>query len=438
MGVIAGAVALASILAGLGVALWQARVARAERALAQRRFDEARRLIQTVIFDIQPKLGAVPGTTPLRKDLIESTLKYLEALAKDAGDNPALLRELAGSYVQLARVQGDANTSNVGDSEGARTTLAAAEALTERLLAADPTGPESLRQAIAVRRQLASHWQVARDYSRAEAEARRALALAERLVAMQPRDPKARKDLADSLFSVANITDSVETYARSREVYESLLQETPDEPRHRRAVALIHKYVASIHYEKGDHRSALDLMLKARQIDESLLAARPEDPTAQMDLAIDLSQLSEGYSKLGDLPLAVSTMAESMAMRERIVAANPADARALDRLAYALRALARLREKAGDVAAARRDYERSAGIDRDLRGRAYARESVSERLAGTTLALGEIETRAGREAAACGNYREAAALYAELPGTASPWHKEQAGKSRRLAAACGG
>ena len=138
----------ASLVGGIVTTTRQAR-------LAQRRFDEARRLIHTVIFDIQPKMGAVPGTTALRKDLIESTLKYLEALTRDAGDNPALLRELAASYVQLARVQGFQGESNVGDTQAARRTLGEAEKLVERLLKLDPNGPESLHEAVSLERYLA-------------------------------------------------------------------------------------------------------------------------------------------------------------------------------------------------------------------------------------------------------------------------------------------
>src|SRR5262245_14032584 len=153
----AATAAAVSLLAGFGVAMWQAREARAERAVTQRRFDEARRLIRTVVFDMQPKLGAVSGTTPLRKTLIESTLLYLEALAGDAGDNPALLRELAGSYVELARIQGDMSTANVGEPRAARDSLRKAQDLVERLLAVDPSGVDSLRQAVQVHRQLAHH-----------------------------------------------------------------------------------------------------------------------------------------------------------------------------------------------------------------------------------------------------------------------------------------
>jgi len=322
LAVAAAAVAIASLLTGLGVALWETRVARRERALAQqqralaqRRFDEARRLIQTVISDIQPKLAVVPGTTALRKTLIDSTLSYLEALARDAGDDPALLRDLAGSYVQLARVQGDASLANVGDAKGARETLARAGPIAQRLLLIDPLGAESLRTAIHVHQALyKSSWQSDASRQDGVAEARRALELADRLVALRPLDFDGRAERANALLLLADaqqIADpprSADTYASSREVYESLLLEKPSDPVLLRAVALIYKNVAGLDYAKHESRAGLELMVKARSIDEKLLAAHPEDPTAQMDLAIDLSQIGTAHDELGDLPRAISTM----------------------------------------------------------------------------------------------------------------------------------
>src|SRR6185503_19421320 len=147
------------------------------------------RLIHAVIFDIQPRLGAVAGTTSLRKDLIESTLKYLEALTRDAGDNPALLRELSASYVELARVQGIQGAANVGDTQAARRTLGEAERLVERLMKLDPNGPDSLHEAVSVERNVALSFLYQAAYAPAQQHARRAVDLAERLVAIRPDFP---------------------------------------------------------------------------------------------------------------------------------------------------------------------------------------------------------------------------------------------------------
>jgi non-specific serine/threonine protein kinase/serine/threonine-protein kinase len=421
----------ATLLGGIVTTTRQAR-------LVKRRFDEARRLIHTVIFDIQPKMGAVPGTTPLRKDLIESTLHYLEALARDAGDNPALLRDLSASYVQLARVQGLQGEANVGDVQAARQTLREAEKLVERLLTLDPNGPESLHEAVLVERALALSFLHEGAYAPARQHARRAVDLAERLVGIRPDFP-AREDLADAHRTLANCSDSAEAFGRSRQIYESLLLEKPDEPRVLRNLSQVYKYVAGLHYRKSEYRAGLDLIGKARVIDEKLLAASPESPAAQMDLSFSLSQLSWGHSSLGDLAPALAFQQESLAMRERILARNPGEARAQDHLAYALRARGLLRRQTGDRANARLDYERAHAIYSELRARGYGGAYGGSELGVTELALGQLAEEEGRQAEACRWYRRSAAGYGELAarGAVLPNHHEDAETARRAAAACG-
>jgi non-specific serine/threonine protein kinase/serine/threonine-protein kinase len=421
----------ASLIAGIVTTTWQAR-------LAERRFDEARRLIRSVIFDIQPKLGAVPGTTRLRKELIESTLEYLVTLGRDAGDDPRLLRELSASYVQLARVQGIQGNANVGDQQAARRTLGEAEKLVARLLKIDPDGPESLHEAAVLERYLALSFLYEAAYTPAREHAQRAVELAERAVKIRP-DFQTREDLADTRRTLANCSDSVEEFARSQSIYESLLREKPDEPRVLRNLSQVYKYAGGLHYQKREDRPGLDLIVKAHAIDEKLLAAAPEDPQAQDDLSFSLNQLSWGYSRLGDLPAALAASERSLAMRERIVAQNPGEARARERLGYVLRAIALLRRKAGDRASALRDYRRAHAIYSDLRAQGYGGAYAGSELGSTELELGDLESENGHRQDACRWYRQSAAVFGELAarGALRSDSHQEAEKASRAAAACG-
>jgi non-specific serine/threonine protein kinase/serine/threonine-protein kinase len=421
----------ASLVGGIVTTTWQAR-------LAERRFDEARRLIRSVIFDIQPKLGAVPGTTQLRKELIESTLEYLVALGRDAGDDPRLLRELSASYVQLARVQGIQGNANVGDIQAARRTLGEAEKLVARLSKIDPDGPDSLHEAAVLERYLALSFLYEAAYARAREHARRAVDLAERAVKIRP-DFQAREDLADTRRTLANCTDSAEEFARSQAIYESLLRERPDESRVLRNLSQVYKYAAGLHYQKREERPGLALIAKAHAIDERLLAADPEDPQAQDDLSFSLNQLSWGYSKLGDLTAALAASERSLAMRERMVAQNPGEARAQERLGYVLRAIALLRRTAGDRAGSLRDYQRAHAIYTDLRARGYGGAYAASELGSTALELGDLESENGHAEEACRWYRQSAAVFGELAarGALRSDSHQEAEKARRATAACG-
>jgi non-specific serine/threonine protein kinase/serine/threonine-protein kinase len=421
----------ASLIGGIVTTTSQAR-------LAERRFDEARRLIRSVMFDIQPKLGAVPGTTQLRKDLVESTLGYLVALARDAGDDPRLLRELSASYVQLARVQGIQGDANVGDVQAARRTLGEAEKLVARLSKIDPDDPESLHEAAVLERYLALTFLYEAAYAPARQHARRAVEIAERAVKIRP-DFQAREDLADTRRTLANCSDSAEEFARSQEIYESLLREKPEEPRLLRNLSQVYKYAAGLYYQKGDERPGLVLIAKAHAIDEKLLAVDPENPQAQDDLSFSLNQLSWGYSKLGDLDAARAASEKSLAIRERILAQNPGEARAQERLGYVLRAIALLRRKTGDRASALRDYQRAHAIYTDVRARGYGGAYAASELGSTELELGDLESENRHADEACRWYRQSAATFDELAtrGALRSDSHEEAEKARRAAAACG-
>jgi non-specific serine/threonine protein kinase/serine/threonine-protein kinase len=431
--VAAGVLVAASLVGGVVATTRQAR-------RAQQRFDEARRLIRTLIFDIQPEMAAVPGTTALRKDLIETTLTYLEALARDAGDDPALLRELSASYVQLARVQGIQGEANVGDTRAARRTLERAEKLVERLLTLEPDGPESLHEAVLVDRALALSFLYEGAYPPAQRFARRAVERATHLVGIRP-DARAREDLADAHRTLGNCSDSASAYGRSRELYEALLRETPDEPRLLGNLSQVYKYMAGLHYRKSEHRAGLDLILKARAIDEKRLGANPEDPRAQDELSFSLNQLSWGYAHVGDLKGALAAIEESLAMLERNRARDPGNARVQERLAYALRAVAALRSKGGEDAAALRDYQRAHAIYTDLRARGYGGTYVGSELGITELEMGDLAAAQGRRADACQWYRRSAQVFGELAaqGAVRSDNHEEAERARReAAAACGG
>jgi hypothetical protein len=149
---VTAAALVVAIIAGFAATAWQARRASQQAQLAQRRFSEARRLIYSVIHDIQPKLASIEGTIAVRASMVDQTMGYLEALGKDAGDSPPLLRELIEGYLELARLTGGGSDSNVGNVQRAGQILKKAEALLDTLLRLESSDPAAMRLAISVYR----------------------------------------------------------------------------------------------------------------------------------------------------------------------------------------------------------------------------------------------------------------------------------------------
>jgi hypothetical protein len=95
--------------AGLQFAAGHCSLARTERDRAvaaedraRRRFNHLRELARVVLFDLPQRLGE---PAPARALLVRTAQAYLDALAKDAGDDALLLREVAVGYARLGDVQ---------------------------------------------------------------------------------------------------------------------------------------------------------------------------------------------------------------------------------------------------------------------------------------------------------------------------------------------
>lgn len=110
---------VAALIAGISGALWQARVAEAERDTAQRRFETAREMAGTALFDIHDAVSNLPGSTAVRELIIARSLNYLERLAADAGQDTQLRIDLALAYLRTGNVLGNPYNANLGHLESA-------------------------------------------------------------------------------------------------------------------------------------------------------------------------------------------------------------------------------------------------------------------------------------------------------------------------------
>ena len=103
---------------------------------------------RALIFDVHDALRRVPGTTEPRRLLLDRAVQFLDGLAAGAGADDALKLELAEGYRRLGAVQGSEGTDNLGDTAGARASLAKATRLLDEVRRADPRAQAPLIMAI--------------------------------------------------------------------------------------------------------------------------------------------------------------------------------------------------------------------------------------------------------------------------------------------------
>ena len=285
VGVAAAVLLFLSLVAGVVATTRQA-------ARANRRFDDVRHLANSILFEVDPLMANLPGSTAARAALVHRAREYLDRLSSEA-DDPALRRELAAAYEKVGDVQGYPNTANVGDIPGALASFAKAADLLQVLVREDPkSGP--LRDELATNYEHTGYllWWISQS-ERAQAAYDRALTLRRALLAEQPRSADYRRGMA-----------SLEMYIGDLPAWDH------DTPR-----------------AMSDYGVALPLL-------RSLATEQPANASAQIALARCLMRMGETLTAADDFAGALADLIEAQGIVEPISRRDPANYEAVSAVWY--------------------------------------------------------------------------------------------------------
>ncbi len=427
---IGGLVAVALCAAMVSVA-WEARIARQERDRAQQRFNDVRGLARQVIFDLQNKLAAVPGTTQVRKDLVMIAINYLDALAKVGYADRGLQGELAAAYIRIGDIQGNPNTQNLGEFPAALESYAKAERLARALTARQSSGKAQRLLGDALTAQAYGAF-FANQNAKGASKAMEALQVARERVRRDPADTDAQLQMGAALHCAGifgAVKDGLPYLQEAVSVFEGLLAQNPDELYQRRNTALEHKYIAGKLLSLHSPEDAFVHLKRAEELDASCVRAKPNNPEHKMDLAIDLSQWGDYYEEKKDIAKAIEYMRSALSIRRELAAADPNDMRAQDRLAYIVNRLGGLQLHVSAMQALE-TYQEAKSIAQHLQPE-YLR---AEKLAAAIRGIGNAYKKLGDAGRSCSAYVEAAALYGVIKG--SPLYAAEAAEAEKVASRC--
>lgn len=177
-GMIAASLSVAVLIGALTTTLMANVEANAARASAEERFQETRKIANTLLFDAFDEVSKVPGSTMARVMLATTGMEYLEALGADRSAPIDVKVEAARGFTRLAVVtagEGSGMLAKVGDGTAL---FAKSRAILEPLIEHFPDDPE-VKAAYAdllLRQASADIWGHG-EYERGRARARRAQAL---------------------------------------------------------------------------------------------------------------------------------------------------------------------------------------------------------------------------------------------------------------------
>ena len=263
----------------------------------------------------------MPGLRPLRRELLESALKFYEELIRRGGDDPGVVADLAATQARVGQI-----LSDLGEKDNSRAAFLRAAQLYDKTLAARPGDIALLERQSEVWHRLGD-LDYRQDVRTANVAYQKAIAIRARLAADHPKEPRFRMALSRSFNGVALTTNSgqerLAAYQRSLELRLKLADEIPED------ADLLHGLSESflnlsVSLQSNGHREqALELAKHSIEYGRAGLARRQHDLEFAQDLAISYTECARIAWQLGRRDLALEISSEGIAYIRKLSAENP-------------------------------------------------------------------------------------------------------------------
>ncbi len=331
---------LLSLLGGIIATTREARRARAEEAQAVRRFNDVRKLANSMLFDYHDAIRDLPGATKVRERLVKDALSYLDSLAGQAHGDPVLQRELAAAYERMGDVRGGESSGSLGDITGAVDSYTKALRIREALFAVNPHDAQARRDLADSHQKLGYRLLDTSESSNGFEHLKNALSIYLDLTREQPANDDLQLELADTSNKLGkamrhrgDLVGALEKYRAALAVCEKLGLVNPQDRTYRRILWTTHESIADVLSLQGDRAGAIEANSKALAVGEALIAEDPLNADYRRDLVLN-------YQKGGDIrrdsdkPAALDHFRKAVALDEELLAADPANALTTNDLGY--------------------------------------------------------------------------------------------------------
>jgi eukaryotic-like serine/threonine-protein kinase len=425
--VIAAALIIAALAAGLAVTTREVYVARRQRALAEARFQDMQQLADSFLFDFDNAIKDLRGSRPARSLVVQKALQYLNRLYQESGNNnPALQEDLAHAYLKVGDIQGGPLASNLGDLQGALDSYGKAQQIATLLRRSRPDNPadlellatthlrigavlpfmgkpkdavENLNKSAALLNQVIAegskdlvvqldlidcHTELGDAYGhgsvvnlgqpdKALEQFQQALALSKNTLATHPGNMNVLRRVAiaeskagDICLAEGDLNEAAGYHQESLDDFAAVVAANPNNGRAQRELSAAYNRLGETLLQQGDRQKSLASFEKALSISQDLLAADTTDAEARFDVAVALRNLSEAQMATKDLSGAVESFRHAILLVSELSEADPANTERRAQLAEGLVSFGQLLTQAGDAEEARRATARGLEIQRSL------------------------------------------------------------------------
>ncbi len=328
-----------------------------EKRIAERRFNDVRKLANSLIFEVHDSIRDLPGSTAARKLLVSRGLEYLDSLNQQAKGDTSLQEELAAAYEKVGDVLGYPYAANLGDSPGALRSYAKALTIRESLAAKNPTEARLLTLTSDYMR-TANVLEAMGDLNGALAAMRKALPITQRMAAAN-QSAEVADQLGGSYYFTAMLLGKTgdragefENYQKAAATHEAGLRADASNMKVRSHLAGDYAGMALSAKKGGDFAQAIPLQMKAIQILEEVSQASPNVAPLREYLGEALTRVAGFRKDQGDMTGALEAYRSAHQIFQGLVAADPKNSLAKANVGFSLIGIADVLVAQGNPASA--------------------------------------------------------------------------------------
>ncbi|MGB9244478.1 MAG: serine/threonine-protein kinase [Candidatus Acidiferrales bacterium] len=346
-----------SLAGGMIASLWEARIARLERARAERRFNDVRTLADSLVFDVNDAIKDLPGSTAARELVVNKALTYLDGLAQEANGDLSLQRELASAYERVGEVQGSFDNSNLGNTAGALASFEKAAAIREGIATGEHDSAESLGNVANVYEMLSRTLSGSGQYQDALGYAQKTLAIRQQLYAAD-RTPESQEGLAGAYYvlglshsALGDLQDALSSLQKSVAMREAITNASPAlyaEVRTR--LSGTYGEMSVVLSQLGEPAQAIVVARQGLEVMNALAAAHPDNRLYQ-EYAYEHTEVIGDYLEtLGDHVQAESYYKKALAGFRATSSSDPNDVNSKVWLGESESSLGKVQIENGEIA----------------------------------------------------------------------------------------
>ena len=409
------AVAL-SLTGGLALTWQQARIAKRERALAERRFDDVRQLANKFVFQYHDEVAKLPGSTALREMMVNDAKDYLTRLTQESGNDTALQLELAQAWLKIGDVLGKPYLANLGKTDEAIKSYQQARQLAETVATQNPNDVRAQRiMGLALQNlggaetragrfktalpMLEKATQLLQNVPNPDSTIKVALAA----TYLRLGDCLVRSNLTPEAFDQGLATYRQALLLNETLLNETLLPETSDKTGVQRVSAILEQRLGTTLSNKSGNAAAAEALShhqRATTLFAVVTAAEPANAKAQRDLHDQYLMQADVLARTGNIPQALADCRRALLFFEKAAASEPLNAEAQRDLATAFYLTCAVHQQGKNYAAAVAAMQQAVAIYERLAARDPNNAENYQDLASGYGRIAEVEDNLGHQAQA--------------------------------------